>query len=267
MEKKNYKFYFVISDVIKYKQCKKNHAKQVLISYFYLRNNEKLLKLLKEDDDIEIIVDSGLYSFSNSQEIDEYESKKYCNEYIEFIKENHANKNFIGFFELDFDLIGYNYHNFVKYYQNILLGITNKIILIMQKKRTILDLEEMLSKDINTIAIPFASRVERKYFDYLYIIDIIKRSNKRIHLLGCSTAEYLVSADQSDSSSWFMTAAFGEQMRITNNMIETHHYSEGEEISTIYEERIDNNVKEYLKFEEFINNKKNSNNYEIQRLF
>lgn len=262
-----YRFYNVISDVIKYNQCKDVGVSQMLISYYYLRNNEKLLNLLINDDNIEIVVDSGLFSYYNSVDITEEEVIKYSNEYIEFIKKYHSNKNFIGFFELDFDLIGYDYKTFVKPFQTELLNITNKIILICQKRRTIDDIEEMLKQNIKTIAIPFASSVERNYFDYHLIIDKAHEKGIRVHLLGCSTPKYLKNAEQSDSSSWFMSASVGEEARLINRSIQTFHYTESDEIATDYDTRARRNAKFFATdFQNLVNDMKKTK-HEVQRLF
>lgn len=262
-----YKFYNVISDVIKYNQCKKAGVKQMLISYYYLRNNDRLLNLLVNDKEIEIVVDSGLFSYYNSVKITTDEVIKYSNEYIEFINKYHNQENFVGFFELDFDLIGYDYKTFVKPFQKRLLDITDKIILICQKKRTIEDIEEMLEQNVKTIAIPFASSVERNYFDYHLIIDKAHEKNKRVHLLGCSTPKYLRFAEQSDSSSWFMSAAMGEEARMYNKAIQTHHYRDSKEIAEDYETRAVRNAKFFsTQFQDLVNDMK-SKKIEILRLF
>ena len=263
-----YKFYHVISDVIKYNQCKTAGVKQMLVSYFYLRKDDKLLNLLINDNEIEVIVDSGLYSYSNSVEITDEEAKKYSEEYISFIEKNEHYSCFKSFFELDFDLIGYDYHEFVKPYQERLLKATDKMILICQKGRTIEDIESLLTRNINTIAVPFASSIERNYFDWRLLIDMIHNAGKRVHLLGCSTVDYLVYADQSDSSSWFMTAAMGEESRLINNRIKTFHYTESEEVEKQYNERAINNAKFYKnEFQDLVNKKQNQTRHEFLRLF
>lgn len=263
-----YKFYNVISDVIKYNQCKKADVKQVLISYYYLRNNNKLLQLLIDDKDIEILVDSGLFSYSNSVKINQEEARKYCEEYILFVEKHCNYDNFVGFFELDFDLIGYDYHDFVLPYQKRLVYLTDKIILITQKKRTIDDIKDMIIKDVKTIAIPFFSSLERKYFDYHLLIDMIHKRGKKVHLLGCSTIEYLQLVEQSDSSSWFMSAAMGEEARLIYGEIKTFHYKESEIIKQTYDERAVKNAHFYSHdFQNYVNYKKENYNYEILRLF
>lgn len=252
-----YKFFSVISDVIKYNQCKKAGVKQMLISYYYLMKNDKLLNLLINDKEIEIIVDSGLYSFSNSVKINEHEIAEYKEKYFNFVKKIHNIEQFKGFFELDFDLIGYDYHSFVKPIQEEFLKITGKMILITQKNRTIDDIRQMTRENINCIAIPFASSVERNYFDYNLIIDIIHDAGKRVHLLGCGTIDYLVNVEQSDSSSWFMSAAMGEETRLINGKMTTFHYTESEQINDDYHSRAINNAKFYATdFQNIINKKK-----------
>ena len=264
-----YKFYHVISDLIKYYQCKCAGVKQMLISYYYLRDNEKLLKTLINDSDIEVIVDSGLYSYSNSVKITEKEALEYSREYIEFIKKYESYSCFKNFFELDFDLIGYDYHTFVKPFQDELLKATDKMVLICQKGRTIEDIEEMLTKNVNTVAIPFASSVERSWFDWRLLIDMAYAKNKRVHLLGCSTVEYLVYASQSDSSSWFMSAAMGEECRLLNNVIKTFHYTEVKDVAEDYTTRAVRNAKFYRnEFQDLVNKKKTTEpKCEYLRLF
>lgn len=266
---KEYKFYHVISDLIKYNQCKEAGVKQMLISYFYLRNNHRLLHALINDDEIEVIVDSGLYSYFNSVEITEADAKDYSREYISFIKKYEHYKCFKSFFELDFDLIGYDYHTFVKPYQEQLLEATNKMILICQKRRTIDDIKEMLTKNVDTIAIPFASSVERTWFDWRLLIDMCNEKNKRVHLLGCSTVDYLVNASQSDSSSWFMSAAMGEENRLILGKIKTFHYTESDEVAKDYHTRAIRNARFYKnEFQDLVNKKKTEEpRYECLRLF
>lgn len=263
-----YKFYHVISDVIKYNQCKQAGVTQMLVSYFYLRKDKRLLNLILKDEEIEVIVDSGLYSYSNSVEITEEEAKIYSDEYINFIKKYQHYNCFKSFFELDFDLIGYDYHSFVKPFQERLLNATDKMILICQKGRTIKDIEEMLTRNITTIAIPFASSVERNYFDWRLMIDMIKAKNKRIHMLGCSTVDYLVYADQSDSSSWFMAAAMGEECRLINGRIQNFHYTEAKVIEREYNDRAINNARFYKnEFQDLVNKKQAEPRHEFLRLF
>lgn len=264
---KDYRFHHVISDMIKYRQIKEANVKQCLVSFFYLMKNKELYETLKEDKDLLVLVDSGLYSFSNSVEIDENGAKEYAEKYIEFVKEASKNDNFIGFFELDFDLIGFDYHTFVLPYQKRLLDITNKIVLITQKKRTIKDIETLLEKDVNTIAIPFASSVERNYFDYNYIINKAHEKGKRVHLLGCSTVNYLIHAEQSDSSSWFMGAAMGSEVFIINNKVTSLHYSESDKVAEKYHDRAINNARKYIEIQELVNKKKKESFHEQISLF
>lgn len=248
----SYKLYYVINDVLSYSQFKQAGAKQCLISFFYLRKNQALYDLLVNDKDINIVVDSGLYSFFNSVEINEIEARKYSEEYIKFVSENCRHDNFVGFFELDFDLIGLDYYEFVKPYQARLLELTDKIILIMQKKRTMQDLDEMLEKDIKTIAIPFSSNKERKYFDYISIIDKAHSKNKGVHLLGCATVKYLPLCEQSDSNTWQFAAAFGEQIFLIDGKLKRKHWKNCPEVSTDYRERRIRNVQSLMQMEQLI---------------
>lgn len=263
----DYRFHHVISDMIKYRQIKAAGSKHCLVSYFYLMKNDELYETLKNDKEMLVLVDSGLYSFWNSVKVDEKSARDYAEKYIAFVEKASANENFVGFFELDFDLINFDYHTFVKPYQERLLAITNKIVLITQKRRSIEDIKELLSKPVDTIAIPFSASTERKYFDYQYIIKMAHEAQKRVHLLGCSTVDYLVHAEQSDSSSWFMSGAMGSEVHIINNRITTFHYSEWDEVAETYNERAIKNAKKYIEIEELVNKKKQEKNYEQLFLF
>ncbi len=73
-----YRFHHVISDMIKYRQIKEANVKQCLVSYFYLMKNKELYETLKNDKDLNVLVDSGLYSFWNSVKIDEENAREYA---------------------------------------------------------------------------------------------------------------------------------------------------------------------------------------------
>lgn len=226
---KEYRFYHVVSHEGEFNIVKELGIKQVLISYFYLRKNKKLYNAVLENKDINVIIDSGLFSYSmgtKGADTSEEKCRAYAEEYIKFIEENHQVENIIHFFELDFDLIGYDYHTFVRPYQQRLLEITDKIVLIMQKGRTLDDLRDMCTRYVRTISIPFAGEKERQWFDYQLICDIAHRYNKRVHMLGCSAPEYLRFAEQSDSSSWIMQSIYGSQTMVVEGQLKTFHWSE-----------------------------------------
>lgn len=228
---KEYRFYHVVSHEGEFNIIKELGIKQILVSYFYLRKNKKLYNAILENKDVEVIIDSGLFSYSmgtKGADTSENKCREYAEEYIKFIQENHNVENIISFFELDFDLIGYDYHAFVRPYQQRLLEITDKIVLIMQKGRTLEDLRDMCTRYVHTISIPFAGLEERKYFDYMLICDIAHRYNKRVHMLGCSNIDYLRFADQSDSSSWIMQSIYGSQTMIVGDKLQSVHWTESD---------------------------------------
>lgn len=261
-----YKFYHVVTNDNDLYMIKQTNVKQILVSYFYARKNKKMFNEILESD-FEILIDSGLYSYSNGKVITEEKAREYCEDYIQFVKDHHENPKIINFFELDFDLIDFNYYEFVKPYQNRLVDITDKIVLITQKGRTIEDIDELLTKNITTVAIPFASNVERKYFDYMYIIDKAHAQGKKVHLLGCSTIEYLTDVEQSDSSAWVTSAIFGNELYLIDNKMKSFYI--GEDKNNVEYRRIVgiHNAKEFMKLEEKVNEMKKEKNYEILRLF
>lgn len=255
----DYKMYFVVTSFQALQLVKKTNAKHILISYFYLRKDRRLYDAVLKEREFKILIDSGLYSFWNAKEnkTNDKEIKKYFKEYKSYIERNNDCENIIGFFELDFDLIGKDYHTFVKPMQEELLKITDKIILIAQKKRTIEDIKEMCQQNIHCIAIPFSSSVERKYFDYNLIIDIAHEHNLRVHLLGCTDQKYLNDVEQSDSSTYARASAFGEQNLMIGNELKRFHWSETDLISKDdNEKRSIDCINEFIKMEKYINETK-----------
>lgn len=268
---KEYRFYHVVSHLGEYNILKEIGVKQILISFFYLRKNEELLKAVLENKDIKVVIDSGLYSFSmGTKDANPCEEncRRYSEQYISFVEKYHDAENIVSFFELDWDLIGYDYHTFVRPYQQRLLEITDKIVLIMQKGRSIEDLKEMCTRYVKTISIPFAGEKERQYFDYLLICDIAHKYNKRVHMLGCSAAEYLVYAEQSDSSSWIMQSIYGSQTMCVGNELKSFHWSECDLVDKEdYLERKKQSAIAYKELEKIVNKKKEDVDYKVLRLF
>ena len=63
----DYKMYFVVTSYSALKLVKKTNAKNILISYFYLRKDRRLYDAVLKEREFKILIDSGLYSFWNSQ--------------------------------------------------------------------------------------------------------------------------------------------------------------------------------------------------------
>jgi len=254
-----YNLHFVVTSYSALKLIKQTKAKNILISYYYLRKDKKLYDAVLKERELNIVIDSGLFSFASllKHKVTDKDIKKYFNEYKGYIERNYDCEAISGFFELDFDLIDKDYHTFVKPMQEQLLSITDKIILICQKGRTTEDIIEMCNQNVKCIAIPFASQVERKHFDYNFIIDLAHEHNKRIHLLGCTDQQYLNNVEQSDSSTWARASAFGEQNIMVGNELKRFHWRDTDLIN-----KDDNNqrsidcVKEFIKLEKLINEKK-----------
>ena len=257
----NYRMYFVVTSYQALQLVKKSNATNILVSFNYIKKDKKLYDTILKERNFKILIDSGLYSFSNSykSEITDKEIKKYYREYKSYIERNCDFENIEGFFELDFDLIGKDYHTFVKPMQEELLKLTDKIILIAQKKRTIDDIKEMCKQNIHCIAIPFASSVERKYFDYQLITDIAHENNLKVHLLGCTDQKYLNDVEQSDSSTYARASAFGEQNIMVGNVLKRFHWRDTDLIpKDNNEERSINCINEFVKMQNYINETKNT---------
>lgn len=251
---KDYKLYFVVTSNSAFNLIKKTNAKNILISFYYLKKDKKLQQAIKEDANYNYLIDSGLYSFWSllKDKLTDADIQKYCSEYKNYIKSVCQFEQFKGFFELD--LIDKDYQSYVKPIQRQLLDITDKIILITQKKRTIEDIIEMCEQDVQCIAIPFASSIERKWFDYNLLIDIAHKHNKRVHLLGCADQNYLNDVEQSDSSTWARASAFGEQNIMVGNQLMRFHWSETDLINKDdANQRSIDCVNEFLKMQKYVN--------------
>jgi hypothetical protein len=258
-----YNLHFVVTSNSALNLIKQTDAKNILISFYYLKKDKKLQHAILHETDMNILIDSGLFSFFSllKDTITDEEIHKYCKQYQKYIKETCNLKQFKGYFELDLDLIGKDYETYVKPIQKSLLDITNKIVLIAQKKRTIEDIIEMCEQDVECIAIPFASDVERQYFDYDLITDIAHQHNKRVHLLGCADQRYLNDVEQSDSSTWARASAFGEQNIMVGNELRRFHWRDTDLISKDdANKRSIDCVTEFLKMEKYINDNKTKKN-------
>lgn len=263
-----YNLHFVVTSNSALEIIKKTPAKHILISFYYLQKDKKLQQAILNEKDMHILIDSGLFSFFSllKDKITDDEIKIYCKKYIEYIKSVCNMQQFQGFFELDLDLINKDYKTYVKPIQNELLKITNKIVLIAQKGRTIEEIQEMCEQNVKCIAIPFASDVERKWFDYKLIEDMAHKENKRIHLLGCADQLYLNDVEQSDSSTWARASAFGEQNIMCGNKLVRFHWSETGLINKDdATQRSLDCINEFLKMEKYVNENKKSINQ--MRLF
>lgn len=265
--KQDYNLYFVVTSYSALQLIKKTSATNILISYFYLSKDKKLYDAVLKERKLNILIDSGLFSFYSllRDKITEKEIKKYFKSYKSYIERNCDHENIKGFFELDFDLIGKDYTTYVKPMQKELLEITDKIILIAQKGRTIEDIKEMCNQNIHCIAIPFASMVERTWFDYQFISEIAHDKNLRVHLLGCADQEYLNDVEQSDSSTWARASAFGEQNIMVGSKLKRFHWRDTDLIDkNDANKRSIDCVEEFLKMQKYINdNKKNIRQYRL----
>ena len=78
-----YKLYFVVTSNSALQLIKKTKAKNILISFYYLKKDRKLQKAILEETDMNILIDSGLFSFFSllKDKITDSEIDKYCEEY------------------------------------------------------------------------------------------------------------------------------------------------------------------------------------------
>ncbi len=176
-----------------------------LMSYFYIRKQQKLAYFIRDNTE-EILIDSGAHSFQKGTKVNWQE---YTEEYAEFIKQ-FDKPNVVGYFEMDVDnIIGYDR---VLELRKVLEKVSNKIIPVWHKNRGIEEYKKMC-KDYagKIIAITGFKNEDIKDEQYLMFLKYAKKYNCKVHCLGMTRKKVLdkVPFDYVDSSSWLQSSIFG----------------------------------------------------------
>lgn len=188
--------------------CEDKYIKYGLVSYYYLKNQETLDKILKKVD--YLLIDSGAHSFQHGKKVSFYD---YTYKYAEFIKKNTDNPQIMGFFEMDIDnVIGYKK---VLELRSILEKVSDKIIPVWHNNRGVNDFIEMCKKySGKRISITGFSNGDIKDNQYNLFINTAHKYNCKIHILGLTRYELIKSLnlgkeDSADSSTWKQCGIYG----------------------------------------------------------
>ena len=182
-----------------------------LMSYFYIRGQQKEFVDKIIDYSELILIDSGAHSFQKGKKVNWLE---YTKQYAEWIKEN-DNEKILGYFEMDIDPAGYEYE-FVLKLRKILESVTDKVIPVWHKNRGIDDYISMCKKYAGKIiAITGFKNEDIKDEQYINFLKIAWKYKCKVHCLGMTRTKILdkVPFDFVDSSSWKQNAVYGNVIK------------------------------------------------------
>ena len=180
-----------------------------LVSYYYVKDTKTLNEILKKVD--YLLIDSGAHSFQHGIKVD---IDKFCDEYLEFIKENTNNPRIMGFFELDVDNV-YGYEKILQLRRR-LETVSDKIIPVWHNNRGIDNFVEMCKEySGRRVSITGWSNNDIKDSQYNLFINTAHKYGCQIHLLGLTRLDLIDNLnlglmDSTDSSSWIQTGIFGK---------------------------------------------------------
>ena len=226
------------------------HDILILESFYNIKNNIKLMKFYKNKG-INILLDSGAFTFLNTKKILQINWDNYINEYADFI-----NKWDIKlFFELDIDsIIGIKE---VERLREKLESLTNKKCIPVWHKNRGKDYFIKLCQNYNYVAIgglalkEIPIKIYEKYFPWF--IKIAHDNNCKIHALGYTRLSSLqnYNFDSIDSTTWLSGKKFGKlfifDKKIMNlKIIKKRNFRAKPEKINIH------NIKEWIKFTNYL---------------
>lgn len=189
-------------------ECEDGFLKYGLISYYYLKNQETLEKLLKKVD--YLLIDSGGHSFRHGKKIN---MDEFTNKYVEFVKNNTNNPQILGFFEMDIDnVVGYEK---VIEYRKKLESVSDKIIPVWHRERGITNYIEMCKEySGKRIALPGFANCEIEDGQFNLFINTAHKYNCNVHILGMTRFALIKTLnlkkyDSVDSSTWKQAGVYG----------------------------------------------------------
>lgn len=213
-----------------------------LMSYYYIRGNEKLACFIRDNSE-EIMIDSGAHSFQHGKTVDWV---KYTHEYAEFIR-RFDNDKVVGFFEMDVDkVLGYEK---VLDLRRILENASDKIIPVWHDSRGIEEYKKMCRDYAGkVVAISGFRNMDIKDHQYIMFLKYAREYGCKVHCLGMTRKAILenVPFDYTDSSSWNQQSIYGvaRGRKVTQNMSKTNregvlrlNYEAGVEMQKEYYEK------------------------------
>lgn len=217
----------------------------ILESFAYFKEQQKKqLQTAKM-----FLLDSGAFTFMNSQKDGKANFDSYLERYIQFINENDIKY----FFELDIDVIvGYEK---VKEYRRILERKTGKRCIPVWHKSRGLEDYKATAKDYDYMAIGGIVTREIKKSDYdvfIPLLKIAKANGCKVHGLGFTNTELLhkYKFDSVDSTSWKSGARFATAYKFNGKTMQAVRYQDKRRIDD-YNVLDSHNLREWIKFQHF----------------
>lgn len=217
-----------------FNEIPKDGVNYILISFFYLKNNEQLQHILDKTK-YKLLIDSGAFSFRHGKNVD---FDEYTKEYIKFIKENTDNPKIEGFFEMDIDnIVGYEK---VLEYRKQLEEVSNKIIPVWHYNRGIKDYIEMCEQRPGKRIAVTTTTNEISRSQYNKFINTAHHYGCKIHLLGCTKWPLIKDLnlgleDSVDSTRWIMASIYGNiDVPLPNKTMYMMDFIKGFKINNAY---------------------------------
>lgn len=194
------------------------------------------------------LLDSGAFTFMNSQKDGKVDFDSYITRYAKFIIENDIRY----FFELDIDsIVGYEK---VKEYRRILERKTGRrCIPVWHKSRGLDDfIKTAKAYDYMAIGGIVTKEIKRSEYDmFIPLLKIAKRYGCKVHGLGFTNTKLLHKYKfySVDSTSWVGAARFGCMFRFNGKSIEAVR-NRGKRVGD-YKTADKHNIREWLKFQHY----------------
>ena len=229
-------------------------SKYILMSYFYCRRLSKkyekeCLKLLNgKNQDNNLILDSGAFSFMNGKGSTEKEMDQYVNDYIDFINKWKIKR----FIECDIDaLFGYKK---ALYYRKLIEEKTGRqCIPVWHISRGLQAWKDMV-RDYDFVAIGGFVIKEIKPKMYPQIKKLIKYANYRgvkVHGLGYTSKDMDTFGFYStDSTSWSSGTRFGQIYQFKNNELVQHSKPAG--TRAVADKVVRNNITAWIQYQKYL---------------
>ncbi len=198
-----------------------NQIPYILESFYYVQ--EWQLPLIKNAK--MFLLDSGAFTFMNSEKDKKIDWDAYIERYAKFINDN----NIEYFFELDIDVV-VGIDEVIRL-RNKLEKLTNKkCIPVWHKSRGINSWKE-ICKNYNYVAIGgiVAGEITKEEYKYFTpLLKIAKEYGTKVHALGFTSTKELNRYNfySVDSTSWKSGSRFGQVNKFTGKYIKTQQYKD-----------------------------------------
>ena len=180
--------------------------------------------LLKDYKNVNLMVDSGAFTYNHKDSFNIDKINKYILDYRKFILKTKDDSRIQGYFDVDILKLGYdNIHNV----REKLFEITDKIIPVWHKEWGVKKYMEMC-KEYDYVAIPCAKSAEIKQNSLKHFVKYAHKQGTKIHGLGESKQSVLekVPFNSVDAATWVNTVIFAyygsSRVRLNSEYVRTN---------------------------------------------